>query len=66
LIELQQNKEMPMQLQTQSKLQTEQPLLTPIPIDPNYLLKHGNSPTAIILAITILLYVIRPVMMKRR
>jgi hypothetical protein len=57
---------MPMQLQTQSKLQTEQPLITPIPIDPNYLLKHGNSPTAIILAITILLYVIRPVMMKRK
>ncbi len=55
-----------MQLQTQSKLQTEQPMLTPILIDPNYLLKHGDSPTAIILALTILLYVIRPVMMKGR
>lgn len=53
-----------MQPQTQLGLHTEQPMLAPIPIDPSHLLEHGDSPTAIILAIAILLWVIRPVMMK--
>ena len=38
--------------------------LTPVPVDPTPLLEHGNSPTAIILAISILLWVLRPVMLK--
>ena len=32
-----------------------QPELTPVPIDPTPILEHGNSPTAIILAIAVLL-----------
>ena len=43
-----------------------QPDLTPVPIDPTSLLEHGNSPTAIILAISILLWVLRPVMLKQK
>lgn len=39
---------------------TSQPDLTPVSIDPTPLLEHGNSPTAIILAIAILLWVLKP------
>jgi hypothetical protein len=42
-----------------------QPDLTPVSIDPTPLLEHGNSPTAIILAIAILLWVLRPVMLQK-
>ena len=45
---------------------TQQPDLSPITIDPTPLLEHGNSPTAIILAIAILLWVLRPVMLKQK
>ena len=37
-----------------------QPDLTPITIDPTPIVEHGDSPTAIILAIAILLWVLRP------
>lgn len=43
-----------------------QPDLTPVSIDPTPLLEHGNSPTAIILAIAILLWVLRPVMLQQK
>lgn len=43
-----------------------QPELTPIAIDLNPLLEHGDSPTAIILAIAILLWILRPVMLKQQ
>ncbi len=42
-----------------------QPESTPIAIDLNPLLEHGDSPTAIILAIAILLWILRPVMLKQ-
>ncbi|MGK7954798.1 MAG: hypothetical protein AB4063_05990 [Crocosphaera sp.] len=45
---------------------SQQPDLTPVSIDPTPLLEHGNSPTAIILAISILLWVLRPVMLKQK
>ena len=38
---------------------TQKPDLTPVLIDPTPLLEHGNSPTAIILAIAILIWVLR-------
>ena len=43
---------------------SQQPDLTPITIDPTAIVEHGDSPTAIILAIAILLWVLRPVMSK--
>ena len=43
-----------------------QPDLTPITIDPTSIIEHGDSPTAIILAIAILLWVLRPVMLKQK
>jgi len=36
------------------------------PIDPTVLLQNGNSPTAIILSIAILLWVLRPVMQQQK
>ncbi len=45
---------------------SQQPDLTPVSIDPNPLLEDGNSPTAIILAISTLLWVLRPVMLKQK
>jgi len=48
--------------QAQPTIYTSQPSTTTLPIDPTPLLE-SNSPTAIILAITILLWVLRPVML---
>lgn len=44
---------------------TTQPDLTPLPINPAPLLEHGDSPTAIILAVAVLIWVLRPVMLKQ-
>jgi hypothetical protein len=49
--------------QTQPTIYTNQPSTTTLPIDPTPLLENGNSPTAIILAIALLLWVLRPVML---
>ncbi|MEO0834676.1 MAG: hypothetical protein AAFY16_01545 [Cyanobacteria bacterium J06642_3] len=40
--------------------------LTPLSIDLTPLLEHGDSPTAIILAIAILLWVLRPIILKQK
>jgi len=52
---------------SQSQPQTiiTQPELTPVTVDLTPLLEHGESPTAIILAIAILLWILRPVMLKQ-
>ena len=42
---------------------TNQPSTNILPIDLNPLLEHGNSPTAIIIAVTFLLWVLRPVLL---
>jgi hypothetical protein len=51
--------------QAQSTIYTSQPSTTTLPIDPTPLLE-SNSPTAIILAIAILLWVLRPVMLLQK
>jgi len=51
---------------TQTNASTTQPSTNILPIDPTPLLKDGNSPTAIIIAIAFLLWVLRPVMLKNR
>ena len=51
--------------QAQPTIYTNQPSTTTLPIDPTPLLE-SNSPTAIILAITILLWVLRPVMLLQK
>ncbi|NEQ37654.1 MAG: hypothetical protein F6K40_15840 [Okeania sp. SIO3I5] len=45
---------------------TSQPSTNILPIDPTPLLKNGDNPTAIILAVAVLLWVLRPVMLKNR
>lgn len=50
--------------QVQSTTSTSQPGTLTLPIDPTALLQNGNSPTAIILAIAILLWILRPVMLR--
>lgn len=45
---------------------TNQSNTTTLPIDPTPLLQYGNSPTAIILSIAILLWVVRPVMQQQK
>jgi hypothetical protein len=50
---------------SQAKTITTQPDLIPVPIDPTPLFKDPYSPTAIILAIAILLWVLRPVMLQQ-
>ncbi|NES66397.1 MAG: hypothetical protein F6K24_14615 [Okeania sp. SIO2D1] len=42
---------------------TSQPSTNILPIDPTPLLKDGNSPTAIIIAVAFLLWVLRPVLL---
>ncbi|MEW6492364.1 MAG: hypothetical protein AB1589_07615 [Cyanobacteriota bacterium] len=51
--------------QVQSTIATSQTNTTIPPIDPTPLLQ-SNSPTAIILSIAILLWVLRPVMMQQK
>ncbi|WP_426545973.1 hypothetical protein [Dapis sp. BLCC M126] len=42
---------------------TSQPSTNMLPIDLNPLLENGNSPTAIIIAVAFLLWVLRPVLL---
>ncbi|NEP81582.1 MAG: hypothetical protein F6K17_35285 [Okeania sp. SIO3C4] len=42
---------------------TSQPNTNILPIDPTPLLENGNSPTAIIIAVAFLLWVLRPVLL---
>ncbi|MGD1717728.1 hypothetical protein [Dapis sp. BLCC M172] len=42
---------------------TSQPSTNILPIDLNPLLENGNSPTAIIIAVAFLLWVLRPVLL---
>ena len=51
---------------TQDTISTSQTNTNLLPIDPTPLLKNGSSPTAIIIAIAILLWVLRPVMLQNR
>ncbi|MEH2056712.1 MAG: hypothetical protein V7K97_11280 [Nostoc sp.] len=51
--------------QSQIKTHTSQPSTTSIPFDPIPLLQ-SNSPSAIILSIAILLWVLRPVMLQQK
>jgi hypothetical protein len=51
--------------QVQSTIYTSQPSTTTLPIDPTPLLE-SNSPTAIILSIALLLWVLRPVMQQQK
>ena len=44
---------------------SQQPDITPITIDPTPILEH-DSPTAVIMAIAFLLWVLRPVMLKQK
>jgi len=53
-------------LSKQNILCTSQPNTNILPIDPTPLLKNGNSPTGIILAVAVLLWVLRPVMLQNR
>ncbi|MBD1927966.1 hypothetical protein H6F74_17190 [Trichocoleus sp. FACHB-90] len=50
--------------QLQPIMYTSQPSSTTLPIDPTPLLQ-SNSPTAIILSIAIVLWVLRPVMLQQ-
>lgn len=50
----------------QTTIISQQPDLSPITIDPTAIVEHGDSPTAIILAIAILLWVLRPVMLNQK
>ena len=50
----------------QNILCSSQPNTNILPIDPTPLLKNGNSPTGIILAVAFLLWVLRPVMIQKR
>jgi hypothetical protein len=52
--------------QAQSMISTSQAIPTTPPIDPTVLLQNGNSPTAIILSIAFLLWVLRPVMQQQK
>lgn len=52
--------------QAQSMISTSQASSTTPPIDPTVLLQNGNSPTAIILSIALLLWVLRPVMQQQK
>ncbi len=52
--------------QSQSMISTSQANSTTPPIDPTVLLQNGNSPTAIILSIALLLWVLRPVMQQQK
>jgi hypothetical protein len=52
--------------QSESMISTSQANSTTLPIDPTVLLQNGNSPTAIILSIAILLWVLRPVMQQQK
>jgi hypothetical protein len=52
--------------QAQSMIATSQANSTTPPIDPTVLLQNGNSPTAIILSIALLLWVLRPVMQQQK
>jgi hypothetical protein len=45
---------------------TKQPNAINLPVDIGLLLQYGNSPTAIILAIAFILWILRPVMLKRK
>jgi hypothetical protein len=47
-------------------ISTSQASSTTLPIDPALLLQNGNSPTAIILSIALLLWVLRPVMQQQK
>ena len=53
-------------LSKQNILCTSQPNTNILPIDPTPLLKNGNSPTGIILAVAVLLWVLRPVMLQNQ
>ncbi|MEQ8961049.1 MAG: hypothetical protein RLP02_24525 [Coleofasciculus sp. C2-GNP5-27] len=50
----------------QATISTSQANPTTPPIDPTPLLKYGDNPTAIILSIAILLWVLRPVMLRQQ
>jgi hypothetical protein len=52
--------------QAKSMISTSQASSTTPPIDPALLLQNGNSPTAIILSIALLLWVLRPVMQQQK
>jgi hypothetical protein len=52
--------------QAKSIISTSQAIPTTPPIDPTVLLQNGNSPTAIILSIALLLWVLRPVMQQQK
>lgn len=52
--------------QAQSMISTNQANPTTPLIDPTVLVQNGNSPTAIILSIAILLWVLRPVMQQQK
>jgi len=51
--------------QVQTRIYTSQPSKYILPIDPMPLLENGDSPTSIILAIALLLWVLRPVMLQQ-
>lgn len=51
--------------QVQPTIYTSQPSTNNLPIDTTALLRHGDSTTAVILAIAVLLWIIRPVMLQR-
>jgi len=51
--------------QVQTMIYTSQPSKYILPIDPMPLLENGDSPTSIILAIALLLWVLRPVMLQQ-
>ncbi len=48
------------------KFQTHETGSTNLPIDLNSLLQHADSPTAIILSLAILLWILRPVMLQNK
>ena len=50
----------------QATISTSQTNPTTPPIDPTPLLQYGDNPTAIILSIAILLWVLRPVMLRQQ
>ena len=52
-------------MQQQPMIYTSQPESPQMILDPSLLIEHGNSPTAIILSIAILIWVLRPVLMRQ-
>ncbi|MEQ8970591.1 MAG: hypothetical protein RIE73_09360 [Coleofasciculus sp. C1-SOL-03] len=52
--------------QSPAPISTSQANPTTPPIDPTPLLQYGDNPTAIILSIAILLWVLRPVMLRQQ